>query len=43
MPYEEISEDQYNLINQKIKKVELSTNQDSVGEMYCDSESCTKI
>lgn len=43
MPYEEISESTFNEINSGIKKLVIkSMSEDSVGEQYCDGESCVK-
>ena len=41
MPYEEISEEEYNKIVSKINKIDLSnTNEEAVGDKYCNNDTC---
>jgi uncharacterized Fe-S cluster-containing radical SAM superfamily protein len=43
MPYEEITEGVYNEISKKLKKLEINKmSEDSVGEKFCDGDSCTR-
>jgi hypothetical protein len=46
MPYEEITEKEYLEMISKIKNIDFFKNNlpgyDSVGEMYCDGDTCTR-
>ena len=43
MPYEEITESEYNEYNSKIKNLDfiIYQNTDSTNEQYCDNDTCT--
>ena len=42
MPYEEITEERFNELSGELGKLNLTGNQDSTGEKFCDGESCTR-
>ena len=43
MPYEEITENEYQVKRDSLKVLKISTmSQDSEGEKYCDGDSCVR-